>query len=186
MAKKTKKKAIRKAPARKATKTAKKPARKGASKGASRNAKKSGVKAIPDGYHTLTPATIIPEAAEAILFYEKAFGAKTRLRMDGPDGSVAHAELVIGDSAFMIGTAMGRPAVHLAAMLYVTNCDAVFDRALDAGATVKEPLTDKFYGDRSGTVSDPFGNEWTIATHKEDVSEAEMMKRMAAAHPPKD
>lgn len=169
-----------------ARKAGKKPGERPGKKTANKVAKRAAVKAIPDGYHTLTPATIIPEAAEAITFYAKAFGAKTRLRMDGPDGSVAHAELVIGDSTFMIGTAMGRPPVHLAAMLYVTNCDAVFDRALDAGATVKEPLSDKFYGDRSGTVSDPFGNEWTIATHKEDVSEAEMMKRMKAAHPASD
>lgn len=141
---------------------------------------KKAVKPIPDGYHTITPAIIIPEAADAIPFYEKAFGAKVRLRMDMPDGSIAHAELQIGDSVFMMGTAQGRPAAHLSAMLYVTNCDAVFDRALDAGATVKEALSDKFYGDRSGTLLDPFGNEWTIATHKEDVSEAEMNRRMAA------
>lgn len=158
-----------------AKRTAKKPAPKKKAP-----AKKKAVKAIPDGYHTITPAIIIPEAADAIPFYEKAFGAKVRLRMDMPDGSIAHAELQIGDSVFMMGTAQGRPAAHLSAMLYVTNCDAVFDRALDAGATVKEALSDKFYGDRSGTVMDPFGNEWTIATHKEDVSEAEMNRRMAA------
>ena len=161
MAKKASKKRV-------ATKTAKKSAK-----------SKAAVKPIPDGYHTLTPAIIIPEAADAIAFFEKAFGAKTRLRMDGPDGSIAHAEIEIGDSVVMLGTAMGRPAVHLHAMLYVKNCDAIFDRALDAGATAKEPLSDKFYGDRSGTVRDPFGNEWTIATHKEDVSDAEMKRRMA-------
>lgn len=171
MAKKATKK---RAPARKAAKTARKS-----------GSKKKAVKPIPDGYHTLTPATVIPEAAEAIAFYEKAFGAKVRLRMDGPDGSVARAELVIGDSCFMMGSSMGRPPVYLHAMLYVTNCDAVYDRALDAGAMVKEPLTDKFYGDRSGTLADPFGNEWTIATHKEDVSEKEMIRRMNAEHPPK-
>jgi PhnB protein len=174
MAKKTKKVAKKKAPARKAAKTA-----------ARKPAGKTAVKPIPDGYHTITPATVIPEAAEAIAFYEKAFGAKTRLRMDGPDGSVAHAELVIGNSCFMLGSSMGRPPVYLHAMLYVTNCDAVYDRALDAGAMVKEPLTNKFYGDRSGTLADPFGNEWTIATHKEDVSEKEMIRRMNAEHPPK-
>lgn len=167
------KKAKKKAPARKAAKTAKK------------STAKKAVKPVPDGYHTITPATIIPEASEAIAFYERAFGAKVRLRMDGPDGSVAHAELVIGDSVFMMGSSMGRPPVYLHAMLYVTNSDAVYDRALDAGAMMKEPLTDKFYGDRSGTVADPFGNEWTIATHKEDVSEKEMMKRMKAESEPK-
>lgn len=167
------KKAKKKAPARKAAKTA------------GKSTAKKAVKPIPDGYHTITPATIIPEASEAIAFYEKAFGAKVRLRMDGPDGSVAHAELVIGDSCFMMGSSIGRPPVYLHAMLYVTNCDAVYDRALDAGAMMKEPLTDKFYGDRSGTVADPFGNEWTIATHKEDVSEKEMMKRMKAESGPK-
>ena len=83
----------------------------------------------------------------------------------------------------MLGSSMGRPPAYLHAMLYVTNCDAVYDRALDAGATAKEPLTDKFYGDRSGSVTDPFGNEWTIATHTEDVSEKEMMRRMKAETP---
>lgn len=170
MARKVKKRA----PTRKAAKTVRKS-----------GTKKRAVKPVPDGYHTLTPAIVIPEAAEAIAFYEKAFGAKVRLRMDGPDGSIAHAELVIGDSCFMMGSSMGRPPVYLHAMLYVTNCDAVYDRALDAGAMVKEPLTDKFYGDRSGTLADPFGNEWTIATHKEDVSEKEMIRRMNAEHPPK-
>ena len=173
MAKKKKVVAKKKAPARKAPKTA------------TKSVGKRAVKPIPDGYHTITPAIIIPEASDAIAFYEKAFGAKVRLRMDGPDGSIAHAELVIGDSTFMMGSSMGRPPAYLHAMLYVTNCDAVYDRALDAGAMVKEPLTDKFYGDRSGTVADPFGNEWTIATHKEDVSEKEMMRRMNAEHPPK-
>lgn len=169
-----KKAAKKRAPARKAAKTA-----------AKKPVGKKAVKPIPDGYHTITPATVIPEAAEAIAFYEKAFGAKTRLRMDGPDGSVAHAELVIGNSCFMLGSSMGRPPVYLHAMLYVTNCDAVYDRALDAGAMVKEPLSNKFYGDRSGTLADPFGNEWTIATHKEDLSEKEMIRRMNAEHPPK-
>lgn len=176
MAKKKTKKA-----AGKKTKATKKVAAKKSAKKPVKKAGKKAVKPVPDGYHTLTPAIIIPEAADAIPFYEKAFGAKVRLRMNMPDGSVAHAELQIGDSIFMMGTSQGPTQIaHLRAMLYVNNCDALFDRALDAGATVKEPLTDKFYGDRSGTVADPFGNEWTIATHIEDVSEAEMNRRMAA------
>ena len=172
------KKKTKKAAGKKVSKATKKVAAKKSA--AKKKPAKKAVKPVPDGYHTLTPAIIIPEAADAIPFYEKAFGAKVRLRMNMPDGAVAHAELQIGDSVFMMGTSQGPTQIaHLRAMLYVKNADALFDRALDAGATVKEPLSDKFYGDRSGTVADPFGNEWTIATHIEDVSEAEMNRRMA-------
>ena len=147
------------------------------------------VKPIPDGYHTLTPYLIVRDVGQAIEFYKRAFGATEILRMPGPDGKIMHGEVKIGDSMVMMGqenlewgapcpeTLNGSP-VNLA--LYVVDVDASFARALQAGAKVKQPLTDQFYGDRSGTVTDPFGHIWTIATHKEDVSPEEMGKRMAA------
>jgi len=143
------------------------------------------VKAKPDGYHTLTPTLTIEGAARAIDFYKKAFGAEETMRFEH-GGTVAHAELRIGDSVFMIGepwpeaghkspTALGGSPTGL--MLYADDVDALFARAVAAGATVKSPVTDQFYGDRSGGLTDPFGHNWTIATHKEDVPMEEMMKR---------
>lgn len=144
-------------------------------------------KPIPDGFHSLTPYLTVKGAAQAIDFYKKAFGAKERFRLSSPDGkSIGHAELVIGDSILMLAdefpqcnkspqTLGGSP---LGLMIYVENVDAVFKTALDAGATVKMPLENKFYGDRSGTVTDPFGHVWTISTHVEDVPPAEMDRRM--------
>lgn len=153
------------------------------------------VKAIPDGYHTVTPYIAIKGASDAIAFYKKAFGAEELYRMPMPDGLVGHAELQFGDSRIMLsdelpdmpgaiarsprtlgGTTMGMN-------LYVPDVDAAFKQAVDAGATVKRPLTNQFYGDRSGTVEDPFGHLWTLATHVEDVSPEEMDKRMKAAPP---
>ena len=137
------------------------------------------VKAIPDGFHSLTPGCVVDGAAKAIDFYKKVFGAEEAVRMPGPNGVVMHAELRIGDSLFMIGDgtpAMPRHSMHL--MLYTTDADAVFKRAVDAGCTVVQPMQDMFWGDRAGSVADPFGNEWFIATHKEDVSPAEMKERM--------
>jgi PhnB protein len=134
---------------------------------------------MPNGWHTLTPSTIVRRCAEAIEFYKKAFGAEVRARYDGPGGKVAHCELQLGDSILMMGDTEERPFPALL-HLYVDDSDAVFDRAVKAGATVKESISDKFYGDRSGRIADPFGNEWVISTHVEDVSEAELHRRMEA------
>lgn len=147
------------------------------------------VKPIPKGYHTATPYLIIKGAAEAIKFYKKAFGATEFMRMPGPDGNIGHAEIRIGNSPIMLAdefpgmghfspATLGGTPVSL--MLYVEDVDSLFKKAVKAGATVLRPVVDQFYGDRSGTVSDPFGHVWTISTHKEDVTPAEMKKRMKA------
>ena len=148
------------------------------------------VKPIPEGYHTATPYLIIEGAAEAIEFYKQAFGATELFRFPAPDGKIGHAEIKIGDSPIMVADAypdmgyngpksLGGSPVSL--MIYVEDVDTVFNRAVDAGATVKEAVTDKFYGDRIGTLIDPFGHVWHVATHKEDVSVEEMEKRAQAA-----
>jgi PhnB protein len=148
------------------------------------------VKPIPDGYHTATPYLIIEGAADAIEFYKQAFGATELFRFPAPGGKIGHAEIKIGDSPIMLADAypdmgyngpksLGGSPVSL--MIYVEDVDTVFNRAVDAGATVKEAVSDKFYGDRSGTLVDPFGHIWHISTHKEDVSLAEMEKRAKAA-----
>jgi len=148
------------------------------------------VKPIPDGYHSVTPYLICDGAADAIEYYKKAFGATELFRMDH-EGKIGHAELKIGDSPIMLAdeypqmgyrspkTLGGTP---VSIMIYVPNVDTVYKQAIDAGATEVKPLQDQFYGDRSGTLTDPFGHVWTIATHKEDVSMEEMNRRMAAAH----
>ena len=144
------------------------------------------VKPIPDGYHTATMYLIVKGAAAALDFYKKAFNAEEVMRFEGPGGSVGHAEIKIGDSPIMLGdenpqwgaispTTLGGTASGIC--LYVRDCDTVFNRAVAAGATVAKPLQDQFYGDRSGTVTDPFGHKWTIATHIEDVSPEEMRRR---------
>jgi PhnB protein len=146
------------------------------------------IKPIPDGYHTLTPYLIIKGAAVAIEFYKKAFGAQEQFRMPGPDGkTIGHANIVIGDSivmladeapqmiAFSPSTLKGTPVTMV---LYVEDADTVFKRAVDAGATVRQPLEDKFYGDRAGTIVDPFGHIWTIMTHVEDVTPEMMDQRV--------
>lgn len=138
------------------------------------------VKPIPDGYHSLTPIMVLHDCARAIDYYKRVFGARERVRFDGPDGKVAHCELELGDSLLMLGEAGEMSPKAMRVMLYVESCDDVFNRAVRDGATVSSPLEDKFYGDRSGTVTDPFGNEWNIATHVEDVSEEEMLRRMQA------
>lgn len=147
------------------------------------------VKPIPDGYHSITPYLIVRGAARAIDFYKQVFGANEIMRMPGPDGRIGHAELRIGDSVVMMAdehpemgavspeSVGGSPVMML---LYTTDVDAVFARAIAAGAKQLRPIVDQFYGDRSGTVSDPFGHTWTIATHKEDVAPEEMQRRMAA------
>ena len=148
------------------------------------------VKPIPDGYHSVTPYLICDGAADAIAYYKKAFGATELFRMDH-QGKVGHAELKIGDSPIMLADeypemgyrspkALGGTPVSI--MIYVPDVDSVYQQAIDAGATEVKPLQDQFYGDRSGTLTDPFGHVWTIATHKEDVTMEEMNRRMAAAH----
>ena len=148
------------------------------------------VKAIPDGYHSVTPYLIIKGADRAIDFYKKAFNATQRMRMDGPNGTVGHAEIEIGGSAVMLADecpdmgfrspqSIGGTGVSL--HLYVTDVDAYFNRAVAAGARSLRPVQDQFYGDRSGTLEDPFGHVWTISTHKEDLSHEELCKRAEAA-----
>jgi PhnB protein len=147
------------------------------------------VKPIPAGYHTATPYLIIEGAAEAIEFYKKAFGATELFRFPAPEGKIGHAEIKIGDSPIMLADAypdmgyngpksLGGSPVSL--MIYVEDVDTVFNQAVAAGATVKEAVSDKFYGDRIGTVVDPFGHIWHVSTHKEDVSIEEMQRRAQA------
>lgn len=136
------------------------------------------VKPIPDGYRTVTPYLIVEGADKLLTFVKRAFGAKETVRMPGPGGSVGHAEVRIGDSVVMLADATEQsPAVPAMLHLYVEDCDATYRRALDAGATSERELKDEFYGDRMGGVRDPFGNQWYVATHVEDVSVEEMAKR---------
>ena len=148
------------------------------------------VKPIPEGYHTATPYLILNDADKALEFYKQAFGAIEVVRMASPDGKVGHAEIKIGDSMLMLGEEtleMGYRGVQsyggspVSIMLYVEDCDALFNQAVAVGATVKQPMKDQFYGDRSGTVADPFGFQWNLSTHKEDVTPEDMKKRMEAA-----
>ena len=147
------------------------------------------VQAIPTGYAGVTPYLIIREAARALEFYKKAFGATELMRFPAPGGKIGHAEIKIGDGVVMLADespemghkspqTLGGSAITL--MFYVPDVDAQFAKAVAAGGTVKQALRDQFYGDRSGTITDPFGHIWTIATHKEDVSPEEMQRRMAA------
>jgi PhnB protein len=146
-------------------------------------------KAIPDGYHSVTPYLIVKGGARALDFYKKAFGASERMRMDGPNGTIGHAEIEIGDSAIMLADefpdmgfrspqSIGGAGVSI--HLYVEDVDAAFNRAVAAGAKVLRPVQDQFYGDRTGTLEDPFGHVWSIATHKEDLSMEELRKRAEA------
>jgi PhnB protein len=147
------------------------------------------VRPVPEGYHTATPYLIIKGAARALDFYKKAFGAVELMRMDGPNGKIGHAEIKIGDSPIMLADefpdmgfrspqSLGGTPVSLC--LYVEDVDTRFTQAVAAGATVMRPVKDQFYGDRSGTLTDPFGHVWTIATHKEDVTPEEMSRRAEA------
>lgn len=136
------------------------------------------VKAQPDQYSTVTPYLIAEGASKLIDFIEKAFGAKTRMSMPGPDGSIAHAEVEIGDSIIMLADASGEyPLATGMLHLYVDDCDATYQAALAAGATSSRELKTEFYGDRSGGVKDEWGNTWWITTHVEDVSPEEMERR---------
>jgi PhnB protein len=148
------------------------------------------VKPVPDGYHTVTPYLAVDDAAEAIEYYKKAFGAKERVRMEAPGGKVGHAELEIGDSLVMLSDpfpqASTRPPKELggtsvSVFMYVTDVDAVVKQAVDAGARVTMEVADQFWGDRFGSVQDPFGHLWSIATHVEDVPPEEMAERAKAA-----
>ena len=147
------------------------------------------VKPIPDGYHSVTPYLIVKGAAAALDFYNAAFGATELMRIEGPGGTIAHAEIKIGDSPLMLGEecpAWGASSPHsiggtpVGIMIYCENADDLFAKAVGAGATVKKPLENQFYGDRSGTITDPWGHQWTVSTHIEDVSCEEMHRRMEA------
>jgi PhnB protein len=147
------------------------------------------VKPIPEGYHTVTPYLVVKGAAKAIDFYKKAFGAQELFRMDGPGGTIAHAEIEIGNSRLMLadespqmGYTGPTPGSHTSVglMIYVEDVDKVAAQATAAGAKTEREVQDQFYGDRSGNFIDPFGHRWTIATHKEDVSKEEMDRRLAA------
>ena len=148
------------------------------------------VNPIPEGYHSLQIYLAVEEASKAIDFYKEAFGAEETMRMPGPDGKVAHAELQIGDSKLMLSdpfphsdvrppSERGGPTASI--FMYVDDVDATFEQAQRAGATVVSELEDMFWGDRFGTVADPFGHVWAMATHKEDLSEEEMAERSKAA-----
>lgn len=142
------------------------------------------VKPIPDGFHSITPGLVCKDAARAIDFYKKAFGAKERMRMPTPDGKIGHAELQIGDSVLFLGDEfpqMGAVAPtgpqSVSLFVYLEDVDTVFNRAVAAGAKVDMPVTDQFWGDRYGKLTDPFGHHWGLATHTEDVSPEEMDRR---------
>lgn len=146
----------------------------------------------PPGYHSVTPYLALRDAKAAIDFYTRAFGAELVLELNMPDGSIAHAEIRIGDSILMLAEendewgnrspqALGGSPVSM--MIYVPDVDGAYARAIEAGATRLRPVEDQFYGDRSGTLTDPYGYQWTLATHIEDVSADEAQRRMAAMLP---
>ena len=147
------------------------------------------VRPIPEGYHTVSPYVVVPDANKALEFYGRAFGAETLAKMPGPDGkSIAHAEFKMGNSILMMGeenpawgakspqTLGGSP---VAFWVYVEDADSLFKRAVNAGCTAMQAMQDAFWGDRWGRVKDPFGHEWSFATHVEDVPPEEIPKRQA-------
>ena len=147
-----------------------------------KTARKAGVPAIPKGFHTVTPYLMIDGAAKFIEFATRAFGAKAGEKMQGPDGKIGHAELIIGDSHLMLSDAMGEhKAMPVMLYLYVEDADAVFQRAIAAGATSVREVRDEFYGDRAGAVRDFAGNTFWIATHIEDVPREELQRRSQEA-----
>jgi PhnB protein len=142
-------------------------------------------KALPPGYHSVNPYLVVDDSAAAIDFYVKAFGAVEVARFEH-EGRIGHAEVRLGDSTIMLSDEWPewgyRSAKHIGAtpvslMVYVDDVDAIFTRAIKSGATERSPVQDMFYGDRSGNLTDPFGHQWTIATHKEDVPVDEMKRR---------
>lgn len=148
------------------------------------------VSPIPAGYHRITPYLIVKGAAAAIDFYKKAFDATEIMRMPQADGRVGHSEIKVGDAVVMLADefpemnivgpkTLGNTTVGV--LLYVEDADATFNKAVTLGAKVMKPMADQIYGDRSGTLEDPFGHKWTVATHKEDVTPEEMKRRMASA-----
>lgn len=148
------------------------------------------VQPIPDGYPQVSPYLVVHDAVGAIEFYENVFGATERMRMPGPEGKIGHCELQLGDSVLMLADespemgvqgprAVGGTPVTIS--VYVEDVDAVFDRAVAAGATPLRPVETQFYGDRSGQFEDPFGHRWSVASHVEDVSPDEMAQRAAQA-----
>jgi len=149
----------------------------------------SKAKPIPDGFHGATPYLCCKDAAGAIEFYKKAFGATEVMRLAEPSGRIGHAEIKIGEAVIMLSDEHAEIGVRspqslggtpVAIHLYVEDVDALARRAVAAGAQLTRPVADQFYGDRTGTLEDPFGHRWFIATHKEDVSSEEMGKRYAA------
>lgn len=148
------------------------------------------VRPIPEGYHSITPYIVVDDASKAIEFYKDAFGADEIMQMPGPEGKIAHAEIQIGDSRIMLSdpfpqsdvrppSERGGPTASI--FMYVDDCDAIFQQAKTAGASVVSELEDMFWGDRFGTLTDPYGHVWSIATHKEDLSDEEMAERSKAA-----
>ncbi len=149
--------------------------------------RKKKVLAIPKGYHSITPYLIVNNAANAIDFYKKIFGAKEVMRMQQPGGKVAHAELKVGDAKFMLADEHPEMNAHspqayggspVSIHLYVKDVDTIFARAISAGAKLIRPVDNMFYGDRCGTLEDPYGHKWHVSTHIEDVTPAKMKKRM--------
>lgn len=147
---------------------------------------------VPPGYHSVTPYLLVRDATRALAYYREAFGAEELMRFEGPPGRIAHAEVKIGDSHVMLADesremnaraprSVGGSPVSL--LLYVEDVDRVVERAVAAGAKLVRPVEDKFYGDRMGGIEDPFGHQWYVGTHIEDVSPEEMKKRMAAMSP---
>ena len=146
---------------------------------------KNKVKPIPDGYHAVTPYFVVKGAAAAIDFYKKAFGAKELFRMPSPDGKVMHAEITIGDSRIMladeaVAAAKGPSGTVSSNYLYVEDIDTTFKQAVKAGAKETMPVQDMFWGDRTGKLTDPFGQRWQLATHKEDLTPQEIEERATA------
>jgi PhnB protein len=145
-------------------------------------------KPIPENYHAITPSLACHNASRAIDFYKEVFGATELVRMPGPDGKIMHAVLKIGDSRIFVNDPMSKTApspesgvVNLTSLhLYVDNVDAIFNRAVEQGARVDMPVQDMFWGDRYGRVTDPFGQQWSIATHEEDVAPEEIKRRQEA------
>lgn len=146
------------------------------------------VKAIPEGFHSLTPYLIVKDAKSALTFYQKAFNAQAELELNTPDGGVAHAELKIGNSYLMLTEefpdmgfvgpqTLGGAGVSI--MLYTEDAESLYEQAIEQGCEVMRPMMDQFYGDRAGTLKDPYGHVWTVGMHVEDLTQEELIKRMA-------